>query len=128
MTFGSSIKPEDMERYRAAARRRAAARVLAPAEAAARAELLRRVRSVATTLKTRFGATRVILFGSLAHGAWYAADSDVDLAVEGLSADEFWRAWSVAEAALGVRRLDLIDLEAAGEPLRRAIEHHGVPL
>jgi len=35
-------------------------------------------------LKSRFGARRVVLFGSLAHAAWFAPHSDVDLAVEGL--------------------------------------------
>lgn len=33
-------------------------------------------------LKEEFGATRVVAFDSLAHGAWYGSCSDVDLAVE----------------------------------------------
>ncbi len=44
-------------------------------------------------LRQKFGATNVILFGSLAgHSIWHQR-SDIDLAVEGLS----WEAWSLAQ-------------------------------
>jgi predicted nucleotidyltransferase len=91
------------------------------------------VRSAASLLKTAYGAKRVILFGSLAHEAWYSADSDIDLAVEGLPDDAYWRAVDeiiaiAVEEIIGDRPVDLIEVEAARESLRRAIEHGGVPL
>ena len=46
-----------------------------------------RIRETAAVLKSRFGVRRVILFGSLAHDAWFMPDSDVDIAVEGLSSE-----------------------------------------
>jgi len=79
-------------------------------------------------MKSRFGARRVILFGSLAHAAWYVPDSDVDLAVEGLAVDDYWRAWGLAEEIISDRPVDLIEVERAGEALRRAIARHGVDL
>jgi predicted nucleotidyltransferase len=79
-------------------------------------------------LKTRFGARRVILFGSLAHAAWSTPDSDVDLAVEGLVGEDYWRAWRALEAIIEDRPVDLIETEMAGESLRRAIQRHGVEL
>lgn len=122
------LTPAELKRYRDAARRRAATRTLTPADAAARDDLLKRVRSAAATLRTRFGAKRVILFGSLAHEAWYVADSDVDLAVEGLAGDTIWQAWRAVEEIIGDRPVDLVELETARESLRSAIERTGVPL
>ena len=79
-------------------------------------------------LKARFGVRRVVLFGSLAHAAWFVPDSDVDLAVEGLAGDDYWRAWRQIEEIIGDRPVDLIEIEMAGESLRRAIQRYGVEL
>lgn len=128
MSLALELTPADLKRYRDAARRRAASRTLTPADAAARDDLLKRVRSAAATLKTRYGAKRVILFGSLAHEAWYVADSDVDLAVEGLAGDTIWRAWRAVEEIIGDRPVDLVEVETARESLRNVIERTGVPL
>lgn len=122
------LTPAELKRYRDAARRRAATRTMPAADAAARDDLLKRVRSAAATLRTRFGAKRVILFGSLAHEAWYVADSDVDLAVEGLAGDTIWQAWRAVEEIIGDRPVDLVEVETARESLRSAIERTGVPL
>jgi len=69
---------------------------------------------------------RVVLFGSLAHAAWFRRDSDVDLAVEGLAVTEYWEAWRAVEEALEGRPVDFIEIESAGESLRQAIARHGV--
>lgn len=122
------LTPAELKRYRDAARRRAATRTMPAADAAARDDLLKRVRSAAATLRTRFGAKRVILFGSLAHEAWYVADSDVDLAVEGLAGDTIWQAWRAVEEIIGDRPVDLVEVETARQSLRSAIERTGVPL
>ena len=79
-------------------------------------------------MKARFGARRVVLFGSLAHAAWFVPDSDVDLAVEGLVGGDYWEAWRLVEEVIGDRPVDLIEIERAGESLRRAIERYGVEL
>jgi predicted nucleotidyltransferase len=89
---------------------------------------LERIREAADVLKTRFGARRVVLFGSLAHAAWFTPDSDVDLAVEGLEGDTYWQAWRLLEELIAVRPVDLVELETAKEPLRRAIQRYGVEL
>lgn len=101
---------------------------LTPAQKEERERLLERVRQVAAAIKDRFGARRVILFGSLAHTGWFAPDSDVDLAVEGLTAENYWNAWGVAEEIIGDKPVDLIEVERATESLRRAIARHGMEL
>lgn len=57
---------------------------------------------------------RVMLFGLLAHTAWFVPDSDVDLAVKRLPGDDYWRAWCLAKVIVGDRGGDLIEIEAGG--------------
>ena len=128
MPTALDLTREEWKSYLEAARRRPAPAGLTPAEQHERERLLDRIREAATVLKTRFGARRVILFGSLAHAAWSTPDSDVDLAVEGLVGEDYWRAWRVLEAIIEDRPVDLIETEMAGESLRRAIQRHGVEL
>jgi predicted nucleotidyltransferase len=96
--------------------------------AAERERVLRRVRKIAALFKERFGAKKVILFGSMAHEAWFVSDSDVDIAVEGLGAGDYWRAWEAAEEMIPDIPVDLIDLGSATESLKRAINRYGVEL
>jgi predicted nucleotidyltransferase len=95
-------------------------------EKRARAQLLVRVRAAADLLKSRYAVRRVVLFGSLAHAAWFMPDSDVDLAVEGLAGTDYWQAWKAVEEVLGDRPVDFVEIESAGESLRQAIARYGV--
>jgi len=65
---------------------------------------------------TKLGATRVILFGSVARGE-AEEDSDLDLAVEGLPAARLFDAMAKALRAAG-RPVDLLRLEEAPTTLR----------
>lgn len=102
----------------------AAGAVLAPDE---QAHLIERVRQAAIELK-QLGARRVVLFGSLAYAERATPDSEVDLAVQDLPADRYWAAWRIAEEIVGDRLVDLVALEQASEPLRRAIKRDCVEL
>ena len=53
----------------------------------------------------------------LADTTWFAPDSDVDLAVEGLRSTDFWQAWGVVEEIISDRPVDLIEIETAKETL-----------
>jgi uncharacterized protein len=128
MSTALELKREEWQPYIEAASRRAPDTMLTPADQAERDQLLERVRQAATTLKERFGVQRVILFGSLAHTGWYLSDSDVDLAVTGLAAADFWAAWRAVEEIIGDRLVDLVELETVSEGLRQAIDRHGVEL
>jgi hypothetical protein len=78
------------------------------AGSAERAGLLARVREAAAELKGRFGARRVVLFGSLAHEAWGVTGADIDLAVEGLPAETYRQAWAAVEARFPDRSVVLL--------------------
>lgn len=70
--------------------------------------LLDQVKKAATVLRAQ-GAREVYLFGSLAREDWHA-DSDVDLAVEGLPPHVFFAATARA-ADMTDRPLDVISLD-----------------
>ena len=128
MPTALELTHEGWKSYLEAARRRPASSGLTSAERRTHERLLDRIREAAIVLKARFGARRVVLFGSLAHAAWFMPDSDVDLVVEGLAGDDYWQAWRLVEEIVGDCPVDLIEIETAGESLRRAIQRYGVEL
>jgi uncharacterized protein len=122
----TTIAPEAMTRYRRAAMAR---------EGAHRQETEQRrqaawgiARRAARLLREEFGATRVVVFGSLAHGAWFEQRSDIDLAAEGIPPQAFWRAWCALDRLAPAVDIDLIAIESAPARLRDEITQQGVVL
>ena len=128
MPTALELSREEWKPYIEAAIRRPGLPGPTPTERAEREKLLSRIREAAAMLKARFGIPRVVLFGSLAHMAWFRPDTDVDLAVEGLSGGDYWNAWRVVEDTIGDRPVDLIEIETAGASLQRAIQLYGIAL
>jgi predicted nucleotidyltransferase len=86
-------------------------------------------RQAAQLLKAKFGATRVVAFGSLAHSAWFHARSDIDLAVAGVAPETFWQAWcALDELAADRFDFDLVAIETVAGRLRHEIDREGVEL
>jgi len=83
-------------------------------------------RTAANLLRERFGATRVVVFGSLAHDEWFTRWSDIDLAAWGISPDAFFRAVAAVTGLSTEFKLDLVDPQDCRPALRRAIEREGV--
>lgn len=79
--------------------------------------------SLVTLLADRFGATAVVLIGSLARGE-FREDSDIDLVVAGLDPTCFWRAGAALESTAN-RPVDLIPWEAASEELKHVVVAEG---
>jgi predicted nucleotidyltransferase len=127
MPTALELTPDKLKQYRDALRRQPTPPPVTAAEHAQREALLKRAVEAATLLKSKFGARRVILFGSLAHQAWFVPNSDIDLAVEGLTGN-YWQAWRSIEEIISEREVDLIELEYSTNALRQAIQRHGVEL
>jgi len=127
MPTALELTQKDLELYIKASKRQQTSPSLTPVQQQERDHLLNRIRKAAGLLKKRFGAKQVILFGSLAHDLWFAPDSDVDIAVKGLSGD-YWKAWRLVEEIIEDRCVDLVEMETAREPLVRAIRRQGVEL
>lgn len=85
-------------------------------------------RRAAKILKEGFGASRVSVFGSLAHGAWFGPRSDIDLAIEGVSPEDFWRAWCALDALGADFEVNLVAWEAVSEAMGKEIAREGVEL
>lgn len=84
-------------------------------------------REVAEYLRARFGAQRVVAFGSLVHPGSFSERPDVDLAVSGIAPAAFFRAWAAAGDVCPLE-LDLVDLRDCSPALQRLIEKEGVEL
>ena len=102
--------------------------VLSPEQIAERDRLIEKAREAAAMLKSKYGAKRVILFGSLAHKEWSHQRTDVDLAVEGLPDEVFYRAWGEADEMIPGRHMDIVSIASAKPSIREAIQRHGVEL
>jgi len=128
MPTALELTREGWKHYVEAASRRLDPVVVRPEAEETRKQLLTRVHKAAAALKSRFAVRRVVVFGSLAHAAWLIPDSDVDMAVEGLAPKDYWQAWRIVEEIIGDRPVDLVEIEAARESLRQAIERDGIDL
>ncbi len=85
-------------------------------------------RQAAGLLRTRYGATRVLVFGSLADGAHFGAHSDIDLAAEGLAPSDHYGALGRLLALSPDFEFDLVDPGTCRADLRAAILAGGIPL
>jgi predicted nucleotidyltransferase len=81
-------------------------------------------RRLARILRERYGVRRVILTGSLARGT-FRRGSDIDLAVEGLADDVFFRAGAELQREAGAIDVDLVPLESANPVFRELAEREG---
>jgi predicted nucleotidyltransferase len=94
---------------------------------AERARQLRRLLpEAAEVLRARYGAERVVLFGSVATGTCREG-SDLDLAVTGLGRDRYFDALADLMALFGAP-VDLVRLEEVPDSLRQRITEEGEPL
>ncbi|MBW1700314.1 MAG: nucleotidyltransferase domain-containing protein [Deltaproteobacteria bacterium] len=87
-------------------------------------------RSVAEFLKMRYGAKRVVVFGSLAQESLFTPWSDVDLAAWGIAPEKYFSAAGAAmEMGLdsGIK-VDLVDPESCSPELQANIKKHGIAL
>jgi len=112
--------------YRATARQREEQERQERAQRAQRALAL--AQQAAALLKSQFGASQVILFGSLARRGLFHRRSDVDLAVAGIENRIFWRAWAALDALGHEFEINLVDMEMALPALRQEIEREGIEL
>lgn len=119
-----TIPAADMARYRATALTREAARQ--DALAARRARALAVARQAADMLRAEFGATEVVLFGSLARAGPVSWHTDVDLAATGVPPECFFAAVGRLQALDPAVAVDLVRIEEAPASLLAVIREEGV--
>jgi predicted nucleotidyltransferase len=121
-----TISPEKMEQYRRAARMRETEQRQAMVQR--REAAWAAARQAASLLKEQFGATQVVAYGSLTHGAWFNARSDIDLLAVGIPPDKFWRAWAALDQISSEVEIELVAETELTDSLRAVIERDGVEL
>lgn len=93
-----------------------------------RKNALQTAKQAANILRERFGAYKVVVFGSLATDIGFTEFSDIDLAAWGIPSDAYYKAVA-AVTGLSVRyRIDLIDPDLCRESIKKAILEQGVEL
>lgn len=80
-------------------------------------------------LKEEFGVDKVFVFGSLARDDQpFTRWSDVDLAVKGLSEDQFFRASARMDYVDDRMPVEIFSLNSSEESLKKKIEQEGIEL
>ncbi|MDQ7052566.1 MAG: nucleotidyltransferase domain-containing protein [candidate division KSB1 bacterium] len=82
-------------------------------------------RQAAIVLKKQFGATRVMVFGSLARGKGFFRSSDIDLAAWGISSEDFFTAVARLQDLSPEFKIDLVTMEHCKPSLRKRILDEG---
>ncbi|MEZ4734952.1 MAG: nucleotidyltransferase domain-containing protein [Caldilineaceae bacterium] len=121
-----TIQPEELAVYKATAQRRWQAEQAAVTQR--RAQAMVTARQAARFLKEHFGATRVMLFGSLVHNQWFSASSDIDLAAWGIKDEEFYRAVARLQDLSSEFKIDLVAMERCPQHLYQTILAEGTVL
>jgi predicted nucleotidyltransferase len=85
-------------------------------------------RQAAVLLKNQFGAKRVVVYGSLAHGAWFYTNSDIDLMAEGITPQQYWQALGKLEELDSPFTINLITHDTLSDRLADEIERYGIEL
>lgn len=88
--------------------------------------LTQKVKLCAEKLR-ELGGKKVILFGSLATGT-FRKNSDIDIAVEGLSVNGYFKALGVLEEIFEDIEFDLVDLKEALPSVLKKIEREGIQI
>ena len=85
-------------------------------------------RKVADMLKQKYGAGHVVLFGSLAHGAWFTPRSDIDIYAEGIPVSSFFKAEADAQEISRGFKMDLVDPGDCSPEMLSKIRQEGLDL
>jgi predicted nucleotidyltransferase len=83
-------------------------------------------RRAAQILREQFGATRVVVFGSLAHNLWYSERSDIDIAAWGIPDKDYLKAIGAVESVISGFEFNLVDPKDCFPSIRESIEAEGV--
>ena len=83
---------------------------------------------VATHLYAQFDTIQVVVFGSLTEPMWFTNRSDIDIAVSGLSDDDYDKAWEVVMDFDSGFKMDIINFDTATGLFRERIKHQAIPI
>ena len=83
---------------------------------------------VATLLYEKFGATQVVVFGSLTEPMSFTKESDIDIAVSGLSDGAYDKAWNAIWGFKSGFKIDIINFDRSKGLFRERVKHQAIPI
>ena len=83
---------------------------------------------VATLLYEKFGATQVVVFGSLTEPMGFTDGSDIDIAVSGLSDDAYDKAWNAIWDFKSGFKIDIINFDRSKGLFKERVKHQAIPI
>ncbi len=95
---------------------------------ALRFALIDRARKVAIMLKEKYGAKKVLLFGSIVRKDYLHKRTDIDLLVEGIRSEDILRAGADAWEVASPFDVDIIPIELADEAIISTALKEGMEL
>ena len=120
------LSPEQITQYRDHAQRRRQQEK--PLIEKRHKQAWKAARKAASLLKEDFGATRVVIFGSLARDTGFSAWSDVDIAPWGIALEDTLRAIGAVMDLNTEVLVNLVDVNTAQSSLLQIIEFEGIEL
>jgi len=79
-------------------------------------------------LRQRYGAKRVVVFGSLAMAKSFSVWSDIDLAAWGIAPDKFFSAVAAVTGLSPDFKIDLVEPDTCREAIKSSILKYGVEI
>lgn len=122
------LPPEALKKYRPLEAIRSRRAKLSAEISSRRRRASLAARKAAKLLKSEFGATEVILFGSLARRVGFTRWSDIDLASRGIPSEQYLTAMDTVLHLSPEFKIDLVELETCPPALLKSIEKEGKPL
>jgi uncharacterized protein len=126
MTIHLELSPQKIAQYRAHSQQRQQAEQAVLQ--ARRQQAWQIARHAATLLRHQFGATKIMLFGSLAREHTFNQWSDIDIAAWGIAPQDTFRAIGVIMDLDTDIPVTLVDVNTALPSLLAAIERDGIEL
>ncbi len=83
---------------------------------------------IAEMLYKKFGATKVAVFGSLVEEDAFSQWSDIDIAVWGLPAEDYFKALSVVSDISSLFKVDIVDFDKSKGLFRDRIQQQHIPI
>jgi predicted nucleotidyltransferase len=93
-----------------------------------REKALKVAKKAATLLRKKFGAKKIVIFGSLTNEDAFSAWSDIDLAAWGIPPNRFYSAVAAITALSPLFNIDLVEPDNCRETIKEAIYREGIEI
>ncbi len=93
-----------------------------------RAKAFELAQKASLLLRQRYGAKKVVVFGSLSRVKGFSVWSDIDLAAWGIAPDKYFSAVAAVTGLSADFKIDLVEPDSCSEAMRDSILKHGIDI